>query len=94
MAKGRKTGGGSRKGVPNKKNAALIQAVESGGITPLTYMLSVMRDAQAEAARRDDMAKASAPYVHSRLTAVEHSGPGGAPISFERVERFLLDAAP
>ena len=34
-------------------------------------MLQVMRDDEAVPARRDDMAKAAAPYMHPRLQAVE-----------------------
>ena len=44
------------------------------GITPLEYMLKVMRNSKADQSRRDDMAKAAAPYVHPRLSAVDHSG--------------------
>ena len=35
-------------------------------------MLQVMRDEEAETSRRDEMAKAAAPFLHSRLAAVEH----------------------
>jgi hypothetical protein len=41
------------------------------GETPLQYMLSVMRDPEASPARRDAMAIAAAPYVHSKLTQVD-----------------------
>ena len=46
----------------------------ASGLTPLEYMLSVMRDAGADESKRLDAAKAAAPYVHARLTSVEHSG--------------------
>jgi len=49
------------------------RALESG-ISPLDYMLKVMRNSRADGKRRDDMAKAAAPYVHSRLNSVTHSG--------------------
>lgn len=45
-----------------------------GGESPLEYMLRVMRDSEAPLDRRDDMARAAAPYVHAKLAAVEHSG--------------------
>jgi hypothetical protein len=38
---------------------------------PLDYMLAVMRDATADQKRRDAMATAAAPYLHSKLTTVE-----------------------
>ena len=37
-------------------------------------MLRTMRDEAAESTRRDEMAKAAAPYLHPRLSSVEHSG--------------------
>jgi hypothetical protein len=39
------------------------------GMSPLEYMLSVMRDQSADAARRDRMAQCAAPYVHARADA-------------------------
>jgi hypothetical protein len=43
-------------------------------------MLKVMRDAKADSSRRDDMAKAAAPYVHPKLASMQHTGRGGGPI--------------
>ena len=73
--------GGRKKGTPNKKTAVVVAAAKAGGVMPLDYMLSVMRDMDADPSRRDDMAKASAPYVHPRLSTVEHGGKDGGPIS-------------
>lgn len=41
------------------------------GISPLQYMLRVMRDDSAPPERRDDMAKAAAPFVHPKLQSIE-----------------------
>jgi len=46
-------------------------AAEETGILPLDYILSVMRDANADNKRRDAMATAAAPYLHSKLATVE-----------------------
>ena len=43
MAKGRKTGGGSRKGSPNKVTAALVAKQQASGLMPLEFMLDLMR---------------------------------------------------
>jgi hypothetical protein len=43
-------------------------------LTPLDYMLTVMRDANSAAERRDERVKAAAPCVHPRLAAINHSG--------------------
>jgi hypothetical protein len=49
-------------------------AIAASGETPLEYMLRIMRDEAAESTRRDDMAKTAAPYLHPRLSSVEHTG--------------------
>ena len=94
MAAGRKTGGGSRKGKPNKRTVAklaLADRLRKKGITPLEYMLRVMRSRSKNVTeeRRDDMAKAAAPYMHPRLNAIQHTGKDGEPI---RVTFTGLDA--
>jgi hypothetical protein len=43
-------------------------------------MLKVMRDSKADDQRRDDMAKAAAPYVHPKLASLQHTGRNGGPI--------------
>jgi hypothetical protein len=70
MALGRKTGG-RQKGARNCATAEARAAAEATGILPLDYMLSVMRDADADPKRRDAMAIAAAPYLHPKLSAVE-----------------------
>jgi hypothetical protein len=64
---------GRPKGSRNKRTRTLIEAAQAGGETPLDYMLTVMRDPKAPAKRRDEMAKAAAPYVHAKLSSIEHS---------------------
>jgi len=80
---GKRAGAGRKKGVANKatnkRRDAARRALDSG-VTPLDFMLSVLRDPKAEKGRRDDMAKAAAPYVHPKLSAIEHKGEGGGPI--------------
>ena len=76
MAPGFKTGG-RKKGSKNKHKLpvdlgsdVVFQAAQNGE-TPLEYMLRVMRDQTQEYPRRDEMAKAAAPYVHARLNATD-----------------------
>lgn len=77
---GARPGSGRKKGSPNKKTAALVAAVEASGITPLDYMLDLMRDGSQPPDIRFEAAKAAAPYVHPKLAAVEHTGKDGEPI--------------
>lgn len=79
MALGKKTGGRAA-GTPNKASAAKAAAIEASGLTPLDYMLSVLRDEGRDTAERMDAAKAAAPYVHSKLASVEHKGDKDNPI--------------
>lgn len=49
-------------------------AATLSGETPLQYMLRVMNDEASEKPRRDDMAKAAAPYIHPKQATIEHTG--------------------
>lgn len=77
---GAREGAGRKAGSVNKASAEALEAAKESGETPLEYMLRVMRDSTAEGPRRDDMAKAAAPYLHPKLASIEHSGPNGGPI--------------
>lgn len=92
MAIGKKTGG-RRKGSRNKATARRESEIARSGITPLDYMLKVMRDAKADAGRRDEMAKAAAPYVHPKLQSVMHTGDADKPVVTENhfVVEFVGD---
>ena len=71
---GARPGAGRKSGAPNKRTAALQEAVAASGITPLDYMLAVMRDENNPKDMRLDAANKAAPFVHAKLAAVEHSG--------------------
>jgi hypothetical protein len=66
----RKKTGGRQKGTRNKLNAQREAEIAASGLTPLAYMLKVVRDENEDTARRDEMAKAAAPYCHSRFSTV------------------------
>lgn len=91
MAKGVKTGGGSRKGIPNKATAAKAAAIAASGLTPLDYMLQVMRDESIPPAERLDAAKGAAPYVHPKLQPVDDKTGSAAIQHIGRVELVDLD---
>ncbi|MBB4017367.1 hypothetical protein GGR16_002396 [Chelatococcus caeni] len=84
MAKGFKTGG-RKKGVPNKVTLKREAEIKASGLTPLDYMLQLLRNPKNPRDVRFEAAKAAAPYVHPKLAAIEHSGPGGGPIQTEDV---------
>ena len=76
FTKGRTKTGGRQKGVANKRTQQFQAAVADSGLTPLQYMLAVPRDETADPERRDEMAKAAAPYIHPRLASIEASHRG------------------
>src|SRR5215471_15121679 len=67
--------GGRQKGTPNRATAAKAAEVAASGMTPLDYMISVMRDETATRPERLEAAAKAAPYVHPRLSAVEYTAP-------------------
>jgi hypothetical protein len=90
MRGGRREGAGRKRGSPNQRTAAVAQKVAQEGVTPLEFMVGIMRKEPPEGADpavklshealRFDAAKAAAPYVHPRLNAIEHTGKDGGPI--------------
>jgi succinate dehydrogenase/fumarate reductase-like Fe-S protein len=70
--------------------AARKKALEKG-ISPLDYLLSVMRDAKIDRSARVDAAKAAAPYVHARLSSVDVKNSDGS-LKPEPVQDGVLGA--
>ena len=73
--------GGRKRGTPNKASAAREAAVGASGLTPLDYMLRVIRDEQAPTELRLDAAARAAPYVHPRLSSVAVENKDGQPFA-------------
>jgi len=79
MARGGKREGAGRKpGAINKATKQTRKAVKESGLTPLDYMLSVMRDKEADQSERVDAAHKAAPYVHAKLTSVDLKSTDGS----------------
>ncbi len=68
---GRREGAGRKAGVPNRATAERQAEIAASGLTPLEYMLSIMRNEDAKVEDRFEAAKAAAPYVHPKLSTVE-----------------------
>ena len=105
MARGFKSGGRT-KGATNFRTREIAEKAFETGITPLEYMLSVMReeipaDANAETrvlmtAQRFEAAKACAPYMHPRLESVALTVPKDPdvkdnPLDLARTVAFILN---
>jgi len=93
MAHGKKTGG-RQKGAKNKATILKeqvhferVEAAKAAGITPLEFMLNVMRDETKPFHERYAAARDAAPYQHPKLAAVEHSGDADNPVEYvQRIE--------
>jgi hypothetical protein len=77
---GFRPGAGRKPGVPNRTTQAKRAEIEAAGLTPLDYMLSVMRDEALDTAVRMEAAKAAGHYVHPRLSAISAKVEGGVDI--------------
>ena len=67
---GARAGAGRKAGGTNRFNQWLLERAEASGILPVDYLLGVMRDESLDTRLRIDAAKAAAPYVHQRLSAI------------------------
>ena len=80
MRGGKREGAGRRKGSRNKRTAELQARIRASGQDPLAFLLAVMRNPKAPLELRIDVATRALPYLHPRLTAIEHSGPDKGPV--------------
>lgn len=71
---GKRPGAGRPSGATTRKTREIADKAAEEGITPLDYMLKVLRDESQETKRRDAMAVAAAPYLHPKLASTELTG--------------------
>lgn len=71
---GARPGAGRKKGGVNRLTEEAIERAKGGGELPLDFLLRVMRDEGADERRRIYCARAAAPYLHTKLNAVDVTG--------------------
>lgn len=71
---GSRQGAGRKPGAATKLNEEARKQAAEGGLMPLDYMLSILRDESLAPDARMDAAKAAAPYVHAKLSSVDNTG--------------------
>jgi hypothetical protein len=90
--KGTPKTGGRKPGSQNKAKRQEAIAIAQSGLTPLDYLVSVMRDEAMPLERRMDAAKSAAPYVHPRLASIEHGSDPDSPMQMvQKVEFVVVD---
>jgi hypothetical protein len=86
--------GGRQRGTPNKatvaKAAALKAASADPAVTPLQFLLGVMRDPTSPTDLRIQVARAAAPLVHGKLGTTSPRDPLG-PLGAIESEGFTID---
>jgi hypothetical protein len=98
MARGSKPGerrGGRQRGTPNKKtahkNAALAAAAANPDISPLDFLLGIMRDPNVSSELRIKVAQAAAPFIHARPGTARSSDPATSAKPIDGVCDFTID---
>ncbi len=76
---------GRPKGSRNKASAKREAEIEASGLTPLGFMLDILRDEDASMEDRRWAAQHAAVYCHPRLAQQRFEGPGGGNIVVEIV---------
>jgi hypothetical protein len=71
---GTRPGAGRPAGASNRRTIEQIEAIEASGLTPLDFMLDVLRDELRPFDARMDAAKAAAPYCHAKRAPVGSDG--------------------
>jgi hypothetical protein len=93
MRGGKREGAGRKPGSVARIDYQARQKAHESGLTPLDYLLTIMRDESEDKRERLDAAKAAAPYCHARLSSTELSGPSKGPIETKEVsEEARLEA--
>jgi hypothetical protein len=70
---GAREGAGRKPGSPNRRNVEVVAAALAEGITPVEFMLAIMRDEDADPKRREWAAEKAAPYLHPRPAPLERT---------------------
>jgi hypothetical protein len=96
---GKRPGAGRKPGGRTTRTAELVAKAVAGGITPLDYMLNILRTEPPEDAEpliklgmqaaRFEAAKAAAPYVHPKLQPVDGSGSSDLSVKHALLVEFI-----
>ena len=72
MRGGNRECSGRKTGSVAKIDHAARKTAHAGGITPLEFLLAIMRDDTENRGARLDAAKAAAPYCHAKVSAASN----------------------
>lgn len=89
MRGGKRTGAGRPNGAKTKRTSEVAKAAAKEGITPLEFMLEMLRKPDATIEEKRWAAEKAAPYIHARLNSVNLSGR----VQFDEMTDDQLDRA-
>lgn len=90
---GARKGAGRPAGAATKRTREIADRAAESGLTPLDYMLQVMRNECNDMPVRLDAAKSAAPYIHAKLANVQVTGKDGGPVQVESFRLVPLTSA-
>lgn len=90
---GARAGAGRKVGATTTKTREIADKAAAAGVTPLEYMLGILRDEENPPAMRFEAAKAAAPFVHPKLSSIEAKVEAEAKVAVRKVERVVIDPA-
>src|ERR1700726_3641242 len=68
---GKRSGAGRPKGAKSAKTLEIARKAIESGLTPLEFMMDILRDVNQPKQLRFEAAKSAAPYIHPRLAHIE-----------------------
>lgn len=68
---GARPGAGRPRGSVSRRSVEVVAEALASGMTPVEFMLAIMRDESAEPKRREWAAEKVAPYLHPRPTPID-----------------------
>ena len=78
--KGTPKSGTRRTATPKNAAAGRRPKTAKSALTPLDYMLQVLRDPESTKDEKKWAAQQAAPFVHARLASTKAGGPGGGSV--------------
>jgi hypothetical protein len=88
---GKRPGAGRKRGARNKVTFAREAELAASGLTPLDYMLSILRDPEASREDRKWASEKAAPYCHHRLSTTEVTGNLGIVMQEDALDALKWD---
>jgi hypothetical protein len=85
MHGGKRPGAGRKQGSLTQRTQEIVAKAAAQGLMPLEYMLNVLRDESQPHDERFKAAINAAPYLHPKLSSVEHKGDADNPLAFQVV---------